>query len=89
MDLNLRPTRRYWAPISFEKAKKVIASCENEYHLKAARKYINAFFNCYSKSYMNKSSFRIFNPSKEVADFYNKLLHLLCKKELEILKDEL
>ncbi len=88
MDLNLRQTDKLLALNSFNKAKKVIASCENEYHLKGARKYINSFFNSYSKSYLVKNTFRVHKPTAYTVGLYNDLLSLLVKKELELIKDD-
>lgn len=87
MDLNLRQTNKLLALNSFTKAKKVIATCENEYHLKAARKYINAFFQLYSKSSLIKNTFRVYRPSDDIADLYNDLLSILVNKELELRED--
>ena len=87
MDLNLRQTDKLLALNSFTKAKKVIASCENEYHLKAARNYINCFFDLYSKSSLIKNTFRVYNPSEDIANLYTDLLSLLVNKELELRED--
>ncbi len=62
---------------AFDKAVKVINSCENSYHTKAARKYINLFFNIYCPTPKVKSGFRVFSPPQYIADQYNILLHNL------------
>ena len=65
----------------FKKAGRVIESCENIFHIKAARSYINLFFNKHSKSYLNTNSFRIHKPSEIVVDMYNDLYEMLINKQ--------
>lgn len=69
---------------AFDKAIKVINSCKNTYHTKAARKYINLFFKCYSPTPNVKSGFRVFSPPQYIADQYNTLLHNLGAIERQL-----
>lgn len=65
----------------FKKAGRVIESCENIFHIKAARSYINLFFNKHSKSYLNTNSFRLHKPSAVIVDMYNDLYEMLIDKQ--------
>jgi len=65
----------------FKKAGRVIESCENIFHIKAARSYINLFFNKHSKSYLNTNSFRLHKPSAIIVDMYNDLYEMLIDKQ--------
>lgn len=64
--------------IGFYKAIRVIDSCKNIYHVKAARNYVNLFFKNYSTSSLG---FNIFIPSYKVESLYNQLLVELIKAE--------
>tara|TARA_E500000331_G_scaffold259211_1_gene250072 strand:- start:1489 stop:1740 length:252 start_codon:yes stop_codon:yes gene_type:complete len=66
---------------AFKKANKVISSCTKQSHLKAARKYINLFFNTYCTNYSIKSGFRVYKPPTFIAEKYDTLLHNLSLKE--------
>ena len=66
---------------AFKKANSVISSCTEESHLKAARKYINLFFNTYCDNYSIKSGFRVYKPPTKIAELYDTLLHNLSLKE--------
>ncbi len=66
---------------AFEKANKVINSCENALHTFAARKFINLFFNVYCTNYSIKSGFRVYKPPTSIAEYYDTLLHNLSLKE--------
>jgi len=63
--------------IGFDKAIRVIDSCKNIYHVKAARNYVNLFF----KNYSSSSGINIFTPSYKVDSLYNQLLFELIKAE--------
>lgn len=78
-----RPDRSQYLR-DFKKATKVILSCENMFHIKAARSYINLFFNTHSKSYLNNNSFRVHKPSAIVVDLYNDLYTLLVNKQKDL-----
>lgn len=66
---------------AFSKALKVIYSCENAYHTKAARKYVNLFFNAYCTNSSISSGLRLYKPSTKIANMYNTLLSDLIKTE--------
>jgi hypothetical protein len=80
LNIQMRPERGQNLT-DFKKAGRVIESCENIFHIKAAKSYINLFFNKHSKSYLTTNRFRVHKPSAAVIDMYNDLYEMLIIKQ--------
>lgn len=69
---------------SYKKALKVIDSCENEYHIKAARNYCNNFFKVYATEAEISHGTQLFSVDSLYASAYERLLRKLHTKSLNL-----
>ena len=65
----------------YKKAMKVIDSCENEYHIKAAKRYCNNFFTNYATEQEFRYNSNLFLVDTLYAKAYDRLLKRLLIKE--------
>lgn len=65
---------------SFDKAKKVIESCNNEVQLEGAKKYVNNFFRQFSTPLFGKRNKNIVMTDQFISTYYNELLKLIEEK---------
>ena len=64
----------------YKKALLIIASCENEYHLKGAKKYLNNFIMMYSQ----EVGYKMFESDSYILEMFDRLKKKLFQKKLEI-----
>ena len=69
---------------SFKKALKVIDSCENEYHLEAAKRYCNNFFKVHATMAEVSYSTQLFSVDSIYASAYERLLRKLHTKSMNL-----
>ncbi len=63
---------------AYKKSIKIIESCTNQAHTKAARNYVNNFFKLYSDTSDRKyGPFEVFYASSMLDKMYKRLLHKL------------
>lgn len=69
---------------SFKKALKVIDSCENEYHLEAAKRYCNNFFKVHAKEAEVSHGTQLFSVDSIYASAYERLLRKIHTKRMSL-----